>query len=159
VVIVKEEDKMERFAELLSIYLQHSQKFLDIWNIQIVILLAILGFVFSNPDVAAKRFVRVAITIVFAFIAIFSAFSLGKHQQREESLFAAIESRVMAAPADYTPQELEYLDALKPTSFGIKISALLLADVFVIVVIWIFPRQQQNPINQDRAVRKSKAGS
>ena len=134
---------MEKYAELISVLLQHSQKFLDFWNIQIVLLLAILGYMFSNPEVASKRFIRTTISVVLIFIAIFSVFSLSAHQQREEKLYAALESLIQAAPTGFTPQEIEYFDSLKPTSFGIKTGALVLADIFVILVIWINPGQEQ----------------
>jgi len=150
VVIELQEDEMEQYAELISVLLQHSQKFIDFWNIQIVVLIAILGFVFSNPEAASKRFIRFTITLVIAFIALFSIFSLSAHQQRQEKLFGAIESRVMAAPTDFTPQELAYLDTLEPTSFSIKIGALILAAILVVAVIWINPRDQQNRINPNR---------
>jgi hypothetical protein len=134
---------MERYAELISVLLQHSQKFIDFWNIQIVILLAILGFVFSNPEAVSNRFFRLTITLVIAFIALFSAFSLSVHQERQEKLFSAIESRFMLMSDEFTTQELEYIDTLKPTSYWLKIGALVLADMFVIAVIWINPRNRQ----------------
>jgi len=137
---------MERYAELISVLLQHSQKFIDFWNIQIVILLAILGFVFSNPEAVSKRFFRFTITLVIGFIALFSAFSLSIHQERQEKLFSALESRFMILSEDLTTQELEYIDTLKPTSYGVKIGALILADIFVIAVIWINPREDKKLI-------------
>ncbi len=133
---------MENYAELISVFNQHSQAFLDFWNIQIVVLLAILGFVFSNPEAASKRYVQISITLMVAFIAVFSTFSLSAHQKREEKLYSAIESSVMSASAEFTSQELEYLGTLKPTSFSIKIGALIFADIFVVTVIWIGPRGQ-----------------
>ena len=137
---------MEKFAELINVLLQHSQRFLDIWNLQIIVVLAVLGFVFSNPEVATRRFVRVTVTLIFLFIAMFSVFSLSAHQNREEKLYAALESRVMSAPADFTAQEIEYLESLKPTTFGIKAGALVLADVLVIVAIWINPPSKQKKV-------------
>ena len=136
-------DSMEKFAELINVLLQHSQRFLDFWNLQIIISLAVLGFVFSNQEVASRRFVRVTLTLVFLFIAIFSVYSLSVHQNREEKLFAALESRVMSAPAEFTTQEIEYLQSLKPTRFGIKAGALILADVLIVIAIWISPLSKQ----------------
>jgi hypothetical protein len=49
----------------------------------------------------------------------------------------------MSAPADFTEQEIEYLESLKPTAFGIKASALILADLLVIIAVWINPQSKQ----------------
>jgi hypothetical protein len=137
---------MEKFAELINVLLQHSQRFLDFWNLQIVIAVAILGFVFSKPEVASRQFVRVTVTIIFVFIAIFSLFSLSVHQNREEKLYAALESRVMTTPAEFTMQEIEYLESLKPTNFGIKAGALVLAELLAIIVIWVNPQRKQKKV-------------
>jgi len=131
---------MEKFAELISILLQHSQRFLDFWNFQIIIILGVLGFAFSNQEAMAKRSVRLLISLVFIFIAGFSVFSLSVHQVREEKLWTAIESRVAADPASFTPEETAYLDSLKPTKFLTKVSPILLADAFVIAAIWVSPK-------------------
>jgi hypothetical protein len=131
---------MEKYAELISILLQHSQRFLDFWNVQILVALAVLGFVFSNLELVAKRPVRMIITLVFVFIAAFSVFSLSAHQQREEKLYAAIQYHATTTPADFTPADMAYLDSLKPTSFIIKAGALILADVLLIAVVWFSPK-------------------
>ena len=131
---------MEKYAELISILLQHSQRFLDFWNIQLLVSLAVLGFVFSNLEVVSKRSVRMIITLVFVFIAAFSVFSLSAHQQREEKLYAALQSHVAATPADFTPAEIAYLDSLKPTPFRLKAGALILADALLIAVVWFSPK-------------------
>jgi hypothetical protein len=131
---------MEKYAELISILLQHSQKFLDFWNIQILVALAVLGFVFSNLELVSKRPVRVLITLIFVFIAAFSVFSLSAHQQREEKLYAALEYHATATPADFTPADIAYLDSLKPSPFGVKAGALILADALLIAVIWFSPK-------------------
>ena len=131
---------MEKFAELISILLQHSQRFLDFWNFQIIISLAVLGFIFSNQEVMAKRSIRVLISLVFVFIAGFSIFSLSVHQGREEKLWTALEARVAADSASFTPEETTYLDSLKPTKFATKAGAILFADVFVIAAIWVSPK-------------------
>ena len=131
---------MEKYAELISILLQHSQRFLDFWNIQLLVALAVLGFVFSNLELVSKRPVRVIITLIFVFIAAFSVFSLSAHQQREEKLYAAIEYHITASPADFTPADIAYIDSLKPTPFSIKTGALILADVLLIAVVWFGPK-------------------
>lgn len=136
---------MEKFAELISILLQHSERFFEFWNLQLLVSLAVLGFIFSEPKVAAKRFIRSTITGVFLLIAVFTIYSLYPHQQREEKLYKAIESRVMVSPADYTPEELAYLKSLKPTPFGIKAGALLVADALIIAVTWITPQMIAKP--------------
>ena len=131
---------MEKYAELISILLQHSQRFLDFWNIQLLVALAVLGFVFSNLELVSKRPVRVIITLIFVFIAAFSVFSLSAHQQREEKLYAAIEYHITASPADFTPADIAYIDSLKPTPFSVKAGALILADVLLIAVVWFSPK-------------------
>ena len=131
---------MEKFAELISILLQHSQRFFDFWNFQIVVSLAVLGFVFANQEVVSRLRVRLVITLVFLLIILFSIFSLSVHQQREEKLWLALESRVSVAQTQYTPQEIEYLESLKPSSFLIKAGALVAADVLVILAAWFGPR-------------------
>ena len=131
---------MEKYAELISILLQHSQRFFDIWNFQIVVSLAVLGFVISNQELITKYRIRTHITIIFLLIAVFSVFTLSIHNQREILLWNALEARVTATPADFTPQEVAYLGSLKPTSFLIKGGALVLADLLVIAVTWLSPR-------------------
>ena len=106
---------METYAGLISILLQHSQRFFEIWNFQIIVTIAVIGFVLSNEGLAAKDRVRVHITIVFLMIAIFSVYTLSVHQQREVELWNALEARVAAAPGEFLPEEVDYLQALKPT--------------------------------------------
>jgi len=131
---------MEKYAELISILLQHSQRFLDFWNIQILVALAVLGFVFSNLELVSRRPVRMIITLIFVFIAAFSVFSLSAHQQREEKLYAAIRYPATATPADFTPTDIAYLDSLKPTPFSTKAGALIIADALMIAVVWFSPK-------------------
>ena len=130
---------MEKYAELISILLQHSQRFLDFWNFQIVISLATLGFLFSNPSVMARRWLRLFLSLLFIGIAAFSIFSLSVHQQREELLWNALETRVSSEAGQYLPEEIAYLDSLKPTPFPIKASALAIADLVVVGAIWVAP--------------------
>jgi uncharacterized membrane protein YeiB len=130
---------MEKFGELIAVLLEHSQRFFDFWNFQILVSLAVLGFVLSNQELVSKRSVRILITLVFALIAGYSVFSLSVHQNREENLWAALESRVQAAPAQYTAEEISYLQSLKPTAFPIKAGALVSADFLVILVTWLSP--------------------
>ena len=130
---------MEKFAELISILLQHSQRFFDIWNFQILVSLAVLGFVLSNHELVSKRLVRISITLIFLLIAIFSVYTLSVHNQREILLWKAIESRVAAAPNQFTPEETNYLQSLKPSPFIIKAGALVFADLLIIAITWISP--------------------
>lgn len=131
---------METFSGLISILLEHSQRFFDIWNFQILISLAVIGFVLSNEGLMARGRVRVHITIVFILIAVFSVFTLSVHHQREVQLWNAIEARVAAAPSQFIPEEVQYLDSLKPTSFMIKGGALVVADLLVILITWVSPK-------------------
>ncbi len=131
---------MIKYAELINILLQHSHQFLDFWNIHILISLAVLGFVFSNPEIVARPPVRNIISLAFLFIATFSIFSLSTHQNREEKLYAALQEQVTATPTDFTPADVAYLNSLKPTPFAIKGGALITADVLLVAAVWFSPR-------------------
>lgn len=133
---------MEQYSGLISILLEHSQRFLDIWNFQILISLAVLGFVLSNQELMSKGRIRHLIAAIFLLIAIFSVFTLSVHNQREVLLWKVLETQVTATPADFTPQDLQYLDSLKPTSFVIKGGALVVANLLVILVTWMSPKLQ-----------------
>ena len=133
---------MEKYAELITILLQHSQRFFDIWNFQILISLAVIGFVLSNEGLVANQRVRVNITAVFVLIAIFSVYTLSVHNGREVLLWNALEARVAASPAQFTPEEKAYLQSLRPTAFVIKAGALVFADLLVILVTWTSPKMR-----------------
>jgi hypothetical protein len=130
---------MEKYAELISILMEHSQRFLDFWNFQIIISLAMLGFIFSNPAAMSRRWIRLAVSLIFIGIAAFSIFSLSVHQVREESLWNALEVRISSEADQYLPEEIAYVDALKPTAFPIKAGALAIADLVVVGAIWAVP--------------------
>ena len=131
---------MEKFGELIAILLEHSQRFIDFWNLQLVIALGVLGFSLANPRIVSKVSVRLLISAVFVAIAAFSVFSLSVHQVRAENLWTALEAQVAAAPAEFMPEEVTYIDSLKPTPFPIKAGAIVVADVLVILVIWFSPK-------------------
>ena len=130
---------MEKFSGLIAVLLEHSQRFFDIWNLQLVIALGVLGFSLTNQQIISKIRVRLLISAVFIAIAAFSVFSLSAHQNREEKLWAALEARVAAAPSEFIPKEVTYIDSLKPTAFPIKAGAIVAADMLVILVIWFSP--------------------
>ncbi len=134
---------MEKYAELISILLQHSQRFLDFWNYQIVISLASLGFIFSNPKVMAKRSIRWFITAIFLMMAVVTVAFLSVHEKREEKMYAAIQSHVAAAPADFTQADIEYIDSLKPTAFAGKAGVIVLTDLLIIAAVWVSPKMQE----------------
>ena len=134
---------MEKFAELIAVLLEHSQRFIDFWNLQLVIALGVLGFALANPQFIAKAQVRILITAIFIAIAAFSVFSLSAHQERAELLWAALEARVAAAPGALIPEEVAYIDSLEPTPFPIKAGALVAADVLVVLVIWFSPKLKE----------------
>lgn len=131
---------MEKFAELIAVLLEHSQRFIDFWNLHLVIALGVLGFSLANPQIVSKMRVRVLISAVFIAIAAFSVFSLSSHQERAEKLWVALEARVAAAPGEFIPEEMAYIDALQPTAFPIKAGAIVVADMLVILVIWFSPK-------------------
>ena len=127
---------MEHFGNLISVLLEHSQRFTDFWNFHIVISLGVVGFVLTNDEIISKLRVRILLTVVFVFIATYSVFSLSRHQEREVNLWRVLETQVVATPDEYTPEEVQYIESLKPTEFGIKAGALLTADLLVILMIW-----------------------
>ena len=131
---------MDKFSGLIGVLLEHSQRFIDFWNLQLVIAIGILGFALANPEIVSKARVRLVISAVFLAMAAFSVFSLSVHQYRAELLWTALEERVAASPAEFIPQEVAYLDSLKPTPFGVKAGALLGADVLILLVIWFSPK-------------------
>jgi len=133
---------MEKYAALISILLQHSQRFLDFWNYQILISLATLGFVFSNPLVISKRSMRLFITAIFLVMAVFTVFFLSVHQRREVKMYAAIQSHVAATPTDFTQADIEYIDSLEPTAFGGKAGVIVIADLLIIAAVWVSPKMQ-----------------
>lgn len=134
---------MEQFSGMINVLLQHSQRFFEIWNFHIVISLALLGFVLSSPEVVSRIRIRLLITVIFALIAGYSVFSLSIHQEREEKLWTALNGRVTAAPAQYTTEEIDYFQSLKPTDFTTKAGALVFADLLVILVTWFSPKMKE----------------
>lgn len=132
---------MENFGELIGVLLQHSsQRFIDFWNLQLVVTLGTLGFSLANPGIVSKARVRALIALIFIAIAGFGVFSLSSHQKRAEKLWTALEARVSASPGEFLPEEVAYIDSLKPTPFPIKAGALVAANVIVIFVIWFSPK-------------------
>jgi len=77
---------MEKYAELIAILLEHSQRFIDFWNLQLVVALGVLGFSLTNPQIVSKTRIRLLISGIFIAIAAFSVFSLSSHQERAEKL-------------------------------------------------------------------------
>lgn len=134
---------MEQYANLISLLLQHGQRFFEIWNFQIIIAVAAIGFIMSREGLVSKDRVRVHITIVFLMIAIFSVYTESIHHQRETLLWHALEARVASVPGQFTPEEVEYLESLKPTAFVIKAGALIVADLLVIAITWMSPRMRE----------------
>jgi hypothetical protein len=134
---------MEKFAELIAVLLEHSQRFFEIWNLQLIVVLGVLGFVLANQNIVSKTRVRVLLSAVFIAIAVYSVYSLSAHQNREEKLWTAIEARVAAAPGEFIPQEVAYIDSLKPTPFPVKSGALVVADILVVLVIWFSPKLKE----------------
>ena len=134
---------MENFGSLIAVLLEHSKRFIDVWNLQLVIALGALGFALTNPGIISRMRVRLLISAVFIAIAAFSVFSLSSHQERSEKLWIALEARVAAAPTEFIPEEAAYIDSLKPTSFAVKAGAIVAADVLVILVIWFSPKMKE----------------
>ena len=131
---------MEQYTNSISLLLQHGERFFEIWNFQIIIAVAAVGFIMSHEGLTAKDRVRLNITIVFVLIAIFSVYTLSVHHEREVLLWNAIQSRIDRAAIPLTSFEIQYLQALKPTDFLRKAAALVVADLVVIAITWISPR-------------------
>jgi|SRR5215211_5225737 len=134
---------MEQYTNSIALLLQHGQRFFEIWNFQIILAVAAVGFIMSNEGLTAKSRVRVNITVVFALIAMFSVYTLSIHHERESLLWDAIESRIEQASVPLTPAEVEYLKALQPTDFLYKAAALVATDLIVIAITWLSPRMRQ----------------
>jgi hypothetical protein len=133
---------MEQYANLISLLLQHGQRFFEIWNFQIIVAAAAIGFIMSREGLVSNNRVRVNLTIVFLMIAVFSIYTESIHHQRETLLWNALQARVTSAPGQFTREEVEYLDSLKPTAFVIKAGALIVADLLVIAITWMSPRMR-----------------
>ncbi len=134
---------MEKYADLINLLLQHGQRFFEIWNFQIIIAVAVIGYVLSNEGLIANNRVRVNITVVFLMIALFSVYTLSVHHAREVGIWNVLEAKVAAAPSQFTTQETDYLNTLKPPPFFIKAGALIVADLLVIAITWISPRTRE----------------
>jgi hypothetical protein len=134
---------MEQYSNLISLLLQHGQRFFEIWNFQIIVAAAAIGFIMSREGLVSNDRVRVHITIVFLMIAIFSVYTESIHHQRETLLWQALEARIGLTPNQFTAEEVAYLDSLKPTAFMIKAGALVVADLLVIAVAWMSPRMRE----------------
>lgn len=133
---------MEQYTNSISLLLQHGQRFFEIWNFQIIIAVAAVGFIMSNEGLTARNRVRVNITLVFVLIAIFSVYTLSVHHERELLIWNAIQSRIDMGSIQLTPAEIAYIDSLQPTSFLQKATALVAADLLVIAITWISPRMK-----------------
>ena len=133
---------MDQYTNSISLLLQHGQRFFEIWNFQIIIAVAAVGFIMSNEGLTAKTRVRVNITLVFVLIAIFSMYTLSVHHEREMLIWNAIQSRIDRDSIQLTSSEIQYIQALKPTDFLRKAAALITADLIVIAITWLSPRMR-----------------
>jgi hypothetical protein len=131
---------MEQYTNSISLLLQHGQRFFEIWNFQIIIAVAAVGFIMSHEGLTAKDRVRIHITVVFLLIAIFSVYVLSIHHAREVLMWNAIQSRIAQDSVQLTPAEIQYFESLKPTSFLRQAAALVATDLLVIAITWISPR-------------------
>src|SRR5687768_4803117 len=134
---------MEQYTNSIAMLLQHGERFFEIWNFQIIIAVAAVGFIMSHEGLTARDRVRVNITIVFMLIAIFSVYTLSVHHERELLLWNAIQSRINESSIPLTPAEIQYIESLKPTDFLRKAAALVAADLVVIAMTWLSPRMRE----------------
>ena len=133
---------MDEYTNSISLLLQHGQRFFEIWNFQIIIAVAAVGFIMSNEGLTAKARVRVNITLVFVLIAIFSVYTLSVHHEREMLIWNAIQSRLDEDSIQLTSSEIQYIESLKPTDFLRKVAALITTDLIVIAITWLSPRMR-----------------
>ena len=133
---------MEQYTNSIALLLQHGQRFFEIWNFQIIIAVAAVGFIMSHEGLTARDRVRLNITIVFGLMAIFSVYTLSVHHEREMLLWNAIQSRIHVASPPLTLAEMEYIRALEPMDFLRKAAALIAADLIVIGITWLSPRMR-----------------
>jgi hypothetical protein len=134
---------MEQYTNSIALLLQHGQRFFEIWNFQIILAIAAVGFIMSHEGLTARDRVRINITVVFVLIAIFSVYTLSVHHERELLLWNAIQSRIDASSSLLTPAEMEYIATLEPMDFFRKAAALVIADLIVIGITWLSPRMRQ----------------
>lgn len=134
---------MGQYTDSITLLLHHAERFFEILNFQIIIAVAVVGFIMSNEGLTAKARVRANITIVFLLITVFSIYTLSVHQERETLIWNAIQSRLEQDPDQLTPAELQYIESLKPTDFFRKSAALLVANFLVIVITWISPHMRK----------------
>jgi hypothetical protein len=134
---------MEQYTNSISLLLQHGQRFFEIWNFQIIIAVAAIGFIMSREGLTSRNRVRVHITIVFLMIALFSVYTEFIHHQRETLMWDALQARVASAPDQFLLEEVDYIHSLKPTPFIIKAGALIVADLLVVAVTWLSPRMRE----------------
>ena len=134
---------MEQYTNSIALLLQHGQRFFEIWNFQLILAVAAVGFIMSHEGLTARDRVRINITVVFVLIAIFSVYTLSVHHERELLLWNAIQSRIDASSSLLTPAEMEYIATLEPTDFLRKAVALVAADLIVIGITWLSPRMRQ----------------
>ena len=131
---------MEQYTNSIALLLQHGGRFFEIWNFQIIIAVAAVGFIMSHEGLTAKDRVRVHITVVFLLIAIFSVYVLSIHHGREVLIWNAIQSRIARDAAQLTPAEIQYLESLRPAPLLRQAAALIVADLLVVAITWISPR-------------------
>lgn len=139
---------MEAYTNSISLLLEHAQRFFEIWNFQVILAVAAVGFILSHEGLTAKDRVRVNITVVFVLIAIFSVYTLSVHHERETLIWNAIQSRIDGGSPALTPAELQYIESLKPTDFLRKAFALVAADLIVIAITWLSPRMREQNSHQ-----------
>lgn len=130
---------MDDYINSISLLLQHGHRFFEIWNFQVLIALAAIGYIMSKDGFSARKQFRWNVTFIFFLIAVFSVYSLSVHHERELLVWNAMQSRMEAAPNQLTPAEVAYIESLAPTDFLRKAAALVLVDLIVVAITWISP--------------------
>lgn len=130
---------MDQYINSISLLLEHGHRFFEIWNFQIIIALAAMGYIMSREGLTARTQFRWNVTVIFFLIAVFSVYSLSVHHERELLIWNAMQSRMETNSNELTLAELDYIGSLAPTDFLRKAAALILVDLVVVVITWISP--------------------
>ncbi len=129
----------EAFATLIQVLGEHSHRQNGLLDLQIVVIIGIIGYVLSHPLMIDNKRFKIMLTTAFLIFLSYSLISTHITQTRKDQLWEALHARVVAEEQQFLPEERAYIASLKPTPMGWKFVALLAADLIVIMTIWVKP--------------------
>lgn len=132
----------EAFVALIQVLHEHSHRQNGLLDLQIVVIIGIIGYILSNPRVIDNRRFKLLLTTAFLIFLSYSLISTHITQTRKEQLWEALHARVAAKEHMFLPEERAYVVSLEPTPMGWKFVGLLTADLIVIMTIWIKPSKE-----------------